>query len=239
MSIRVRLLLLIEVALSLLLGYQIMSNPATLVFCIIGGLALAWAAHLRSRGILRTAVLIFGGIATVVSVFVNPTAWWMVFIAAVAALFVGNRSLSTGGLLPWIRKQFVSVRTTEEVQHHDSRHAWFGDQVFGQSVFEWKDINVTLLTGDTIVDLGNTLLPKRDNVVMIRKGFGKTRLLVPIGVGIELNHSALVGQVNFAGRHADLRNETVRLFSDDYDVAPRRLRIVTSALIGDLEVVPV
>lgn len=239
MSFRARLFILVEVALALLLGYQIMSNPATLVFCVIGGLALAWGAHLRTRGLLRTLVLIFGGIATVVSVFVNPTAWWMVLIAAFVALFVGSKGVSKSGLFPWIRKQFVSVRSAEDTPKQDTRHAWFGDRVIGQSVFEWEDVNVTVLTGDTIVDLGNTLLPKRDNVVMIRKGFGKTRLLVPIGVGVELNHSALVGEVTFAGRHADLRNETVRLYSDDYDTAPRRLRIITSALIGDLEVVPV
>lgn len=240
MSLRVRIFLLIEAALFLLLAYKVISNPATLVFCILGVLSLCWAANVRRGRILRTPLMIFGAIAVIVSVFINPVAWWMLLVAVVVVLFAGSKTVSSGGLFPWIRKQFVSVRTTEDSGDRSAqRHQWIGDIAIGQSVYEWQDENISVLTGDTIIDLGNTILPKRENVVMIRKGFGKTRLLVPIGVGVELNHSALIGKVDFAGTEHTLRNETLHLYSDDYDTAPRKLRIITSALVGDLEVVPV
>lgn len=240
MSSRVRFFLIVESALLLMLAYQIISNPATLVFGILAVLALCWASNLRRGNFLKTPLLLFGAIALVVTVFINPTAWWMVMIAILAVLFAGRGSISSAGLIPWFRKQFVSVRTTGDGEKSASgRRPWFGDIVIGKSVFEWEDVNLSILTGDTIVDLGNTILPRRDNVMMIRKGFGKTRVLVPIGVGVELNHSALVGKVQFDGAEHVLRNETLHLYSDDYDGATRHLRIVTSALIGDLEVVPV
>ncbi|WP_196246256.1 cell wall-active antibiotics response protein LiaF [Lacticaseibacillus zhaodongensis] len=240
MSSRVRFFIIIEAALFLMLAYQIISNPATLVFSILAVLSLVWANSLHRGNFLKTPLLLFGTIALVVTVFINPTAWWMIMVAILAILFAGRGSISSSGLMPWFRKQFVSVRTTGDGDKGtDGRRPWFGDFVIGQSVFEWEDVNISILTGDTIVDLGNTILPRRDNVVMIRKGFGKTRVLVPIGVGIELNHSALVGKVDFGGAQHILRNETLHLYSDDYESAPRHLRIVTSAIIGDLEVVPV
>ncbi len=240
MSSKARVFVLIEAALALLLGYQIISNPPTLAFSIIGTLAICWANSLRRNNWLRTPLLIFGVIALVVTIFINPTVWWMLLLGIVATLSAGRRGFGALGVFPWFKKQFISIRSADDGSDHTAqRRPWFGDFVIGQSVFEWDDVNLTLLAGDTIVDLGNTILPKRDNVVMIRKGFGKTRLLVPIGVGIELNHSTLIGNVTFQGETHALRNESVRLFSDDYETASRHIRIVTSAFVGDVEVVPV
>ncbi|WP_127848702.1 cell wall-active antibiotics response protein LiaF [Lacticaseibacillus hulanensis] len=240
MSAKARVFVLIEAALALLLGYQIISNPPTLAFSILGALSVCWANSLRRKNWLRTPLFVFGIIALVVTIFINPTVWWMILIGIIAVLSTGRQGFGALGVFPWFKKQFISIRSAEEnADHSTQRRPWFGDFVVGQSVYEWDDVNLTLIAGDTIVDLGNTILPKRDNVVMIRKGFGKTRLLVPIGIGIELNHSALIGNVTFAGQTHPLRNETIRLFSDDYESAPRHIRIVTSAFIGDLEVVPV
>ena len=58
-----------------------------------------------------------------------------------------------------------------------------------------NDLNAIGLTGDINIEslgtplLGNTLLPKEDNIIIIRKGFGRTRILVPLGVAILLEHS--------------------------------------------------
>jgi predicted membrane protein len=240
MSSKARVFALIEAALALLLGYQIISNPPTLAFCILGTLSVCWANSLRKKNWMRTPLFVFGIIALVVTIFINPTVWWMLLVGVVAVLSAGRKGFGALGVFPWFKKQFISIRSTEDGGEHTAqKRPWFGDFVVGQSVYEWDDVNLTLVAGDTIVDLGNTILPKRDNVIMIRKGFGKTRILVPIGVGVELNHSALIGNVTFAGKTEPLRNETVRLFSDDYETAPRHIRIITSAFMGDLEVVPV
>ncbi|MGC3124522.1 cell wall-active antibiotics response protein LiaF, partial [Enterococcus faecalis] len=67
----------------------------------------------------------------------------------------------------------------------------------GNNIYESDDINIDLISGDTIIDLGNTLLPKVDNIIIIRKGFGRTRILVPLGVAFLLEHSTFYGTVRF------------------------------------------
>jgi predicted membrane protein len=116
---------------------------------------------------------------------------------------------------------------------------WIGNDRIGTQVFEWDDINVAILAGDTIVDLGNTLLPKEDSVVIVRKGFGRTRILVPYGIGILFEHATLYGKVDFDEDTQVLRNETIKIYSEDYDESPRRLKIVTNTLVGDVEVIRV
>jgi predicted membrane protein len=83
------------------------------------------------------------------------------------------------------------------------------------------------------------LLPKEDSIVIVRKGFGRTRILVPYGIGILFEHATLYGKVDFDEDTQVLRNETIKMYSEDYDESPRRLKIVTNTLVGDVEVIRV
>lgn len=117
------------------------------------------------------------------------------------------------------------------------KRKWFGNQRIGDTVYEWDDINMTIISGDTLVDLGNTLLPKEDNVILIRKAFGRTRLLVPVGIGVMIEHSALTGNVKLDNQVIKLKNDAVKVYSDDYSQTQRRLKVVSTTFVGDLEVI--
>lgn len=132
------------------------------------------------------------------------------------------------------------VETTDPTSHNGERkQSWIGNDRIGTQVFEWDDINVAILAGDTIVDLGNTLLPKEDSIVIVRKGFGRTRILVPYGIGILFEHATLYGKVEFDEETQVLRNETIKMYSEDYDESPRRLKSHHEYLSGDVEVIRV
>ena len=68
------------------------------------------------------------------------------------------------------------------------------------------------------------------------KGF---EILVPYGIGILFEHATLYGKVDFDEDTQVLRNETIKMYSEDYDESPRRLKIVTNTLVGDVEVIRV
>ncbi|MBC8845073.1 hypothetical protein IAI16_34355, partial [Escherichia coli] len=44
------------------------------------------------------------------------------------------------------------------------RNQWFGNQRILDVVYEWDDINIQTGIGDTILDLGNTVLPTGESV---------------------------------------------------------------------------
>lgn len=228
---------LIEAALFMILCYQIVTNPPVLVGVVFGAVALVIGTHVRFG---KTFWLTVGTICVVISVFVNPTVWIMLFMAACAGmhLFTGRGNANSR---PWARKQFLAVTTKEPQAKAGTHHKrpWFGDTTIGQTQFEWDDINMTVAAGDTIIDLGNTYLPKGDNAVVIRKGFGKTRVLVPVGIGVAIEHSAVIGTLSVNGEEIPLKNETMSYYSDDYDTATRRIHILTNVLVGDVEVLAV
>ncbi|MFD1393642.1 cell wall-active antibiotics response protein LiaF [Lacticaseibacillus jixianensis] len=236
MKRRWQLFWILEIALTMVLGYQIVTNPGSWISMLSGLLALL----IGVKGhFWRTFWLTLGAILVAVGLFINPTVWIILFVGLVGALLA--LSGKHGARLPWQQKHYMAVHVAAATAKAGTRqrHPWFGDETIGKDTYEWDDINLIVAAGDTIIDLGNTLLPQGDSTIVIRKGLGKTRVLVPVGVGVMVDHSALAGTLSVDGKESGLHNQTVRQYSDDYDTASRRLHILTNVLVGDLEVLSV
>ncbi|MGX7352834.1 hypothetical protein RU97_GL002662 [Enterococcus canis] len=238
-----RFFIIIESLLAIFGLWQLIHNPPLLIILVFGVMNLLYVAKKVHRTSFNQFQFILGLIAILVGLLSSPAVWAMIVFAV---LFVGLKGVEVSGVplfehAPWNRKKMVMVETTNHSPKGGKRYKrpWFANERIGTNIYEWDDININLLSGDTIIDLGNTLLPKQDSVIMIRKGFGRTRVLVPTGVAISLEHSTFLGSVGFDDERYQLRNESLRLYSNDYDTNPRRLRLVTNALIGDLEVIRV
>lgn len=106
-----------------------------------------------------------------------------------------------------------------------------------QMVFHWDDVNLQLLGGSTIIDLGNTIIPKRETHIVIQKIWGKTRIIVPSDVGLRLNISTFDGKVYFENESVHLNNENYQWKSQDYDERTRKINLILSTFVGNVEVI--
>ncbi len=119
------------------------------------------------------------------------------------------------------------------------RNQWFGNESYPQSdAYYFDDIDLIRISGNDTIDLSKVILRNQDNVVLIRKIYGPTKIVVPIDVSVSLTVSSIYGAVIFFDDPLyDLRNETIKLRSDDYDSSSRSVKIVINNLAGDTEVV--
>lgn len=106
-----------------------------------------------------------------------------------------------------------------------------------RTTYEWNDINIVYFGGNSIIDLGNTVVPVGEHVVMIRQFFGLTRLIIPRDIGLALNISLVTGRVIFESQAYDLTLDNFKWRSPDYNQASRKLKLVVSSVIGDVEVI--
>ena len=60
-----------------------------------------------------------------------------------------------------------------------------------------------------------------------------------MGVAVVLEHSTFYGNVRFEDEKYHLKNESLKLYSNDFDTNNRRLKIITNSLLGDVEVIRV
>ncbi|WP_414841924.1 cell wall-active antibiotics response protein LiaF [Enterococcus saccharolyticus] len=238
-----RFFFVVEALLFLLAVWQIINNTPLLILLGIGMLNVYLAVKRKKHLRTKNFQLIVGCLMILVSLLNSPALWLMIVFAI---LFIGLKGVEISGIdfskhSFWRKKQIIMVET-DEPQNHDGKkkkQQWFGNERIGNQVYEWDDINLSILSGDTIIDLGNTILPKNDNIVLVRKGFGRTRILIPTGIGVQLEHAAFIGSVTFEEKETELRNEVLTVVSSDYSTSPRRLKIVSNTLVGDLEVIRV
>jgi lia operon protein LiaF len=146
----------------------------------------------------------------------------------------------------WNRKKHPEVIQVEAIQPESKRqmikklpyiqNLLLGHQRVGKQVYELDDINIQCGFGDTVIDFGMTMLPMGETVVVIRGLAGNIQLLIPYDVEVSINHSVLAGKMKIFDNVEEGFNKNIIYHSKDYAEAPRKLKILTSIVIGDLEV---
>lgn len=116
---------------------------------------------------------------------------------------------------------------------------WLGaSQPLLNDSYAFDDVNIIRVSGSDTIDLTQVILAGCDNVIILRKVYGPTKILVPIDVAVSLNVSAIYGSVSFFdGTEYDLRNEALKLQEDAYISANRSVKIVVTLIAGKVEVV--
>lgn len=139
------------------------------------------------------------------------------------------------------RSQYNRVILDERpLEMNREKSQWFGNQEHSLDRYGFEDLNIIRLFGNDIVDLDETALVGRDNILVIRKTFGRTKIVVPIDVEVSLSAASLYGRVHFLGlSYWDLRNESLAISSPNYQDSHKRVKIVINCLFGDIEVVRV
>ena len=117
------------------------------------------------------------------------------------------------------------------------RNVWLGARQTPEHAYEWKDSTVQTGIGDTVIDLGSTVLPKQENVIIIRNLVGNVHVLVPYDVEISVHHSAIAGAAMILDYQEPIAfNRVLYIETPGYGQATQKVKIMTSMLVGDLEV---
>lgn len=113
----------------------------------------------------------------------------------------------------------------------------FGLAETPKQVYEWNNVNIQRCIGDTVIDLGNTILPKGEAYISVRWLLGNVKILVPYDAEVRVYHSLMAGRTDFFGEQSELIYNTSLAFqTEGYEEAVHKVTIITSVLIGDIEV---
>ncbi len=119
------------------------------------------------------------------------------------------------------------------------QNQWIGSKEYtGTDTYAFDDVNVLRLSGSDVIDLSRVLISGQENVILIRKLYGPTRIIVPRDVSVFLDVSCLYGTLQyFEAPSYDLRNATLKLGPDEENPANRRrVKVVMSIVAGYIEV---
>ncbi|WKA50417.1 cell wall-active antibiotics response protein LiaF [Planococcus liqunii] len=106
--------------------------------------------------------------------------------------------------------------------------------------YEWKDIHVQGFVGDLLVDVTQTVLPKKTSLISIRQGFGKIRIVVPYEIPVRIYYTTILGDAQFfTGEKKRIWNGTIHA-EDGYSpdgYSKTELIVSLSTWMGDVEVI--
>lgn len=239
-----RWLVIVIGILSLLMVYEVFNNYFSLFMFMIGVVSLL--LNSRTRRKQSNNLLVIGVVTIVVALFSSRIV--LAVLAVGLLVLIGENP----EIFRVIREVFsnkknlkkennffmVDFEETGKPESRIYRNRWIGeDSETEDDIYSWEDVNFTKLIGNTVFDLGNTILPKDSNVMLIRKGIGKTKILVPEGVAISLNISMLIGNVRVGGEEVELKNETFHWETKNYHENMRKVKLISNVLIGEVEVI--
>ena len=120
------------------------------------------------------------------------------------------------------------------------KNRWFGNlhHFSSYQTCRFDDINLFRLMGKDTIHLEHVILSNHDNVIILRKLVGTTRIIVPVDVEVSLSVNSLYGDLTFFDQpKRALRNEQFHQETRDYLKSPKSVKILLTTMVGDVEVV--
>ena len=166
-------------------------------------------------------------------IMLNPFVILAVFMALIYSLFL---------LYPMMNqeKEDTNLIFEEVVTVKREKNRWFGNlhHFSSYQTCRFDDINLFRLMGKDTIHLEHVILSNHDNVIILRKLVGTTRIIVPVDVEVSLSVNSLYGDLTFFDQSKRaLRNEQFHQETRDYLKSPKSVKILLTTMVGDVEVV--
>ena len=166
-------------------------------------------------------------------IMLNPFVIMAIFVALIYSLFL---------LYPMMNQEREETNLVFEdvVTVKKEKNRWFGNlhHFSSYQTCRFDDINLFRLMGKDTIHLEHVILNNHDNVIILRKLVGTTRIIVPVDVEVSLSVNSLYGDLTFFDQpKRSLRNEQFHQETRDYLKSPKSVKILLTTMVGDVEVV--
>jgi lia operon protein LiaF len=129
---------------------------------------------------------------------------------------------------------FMSRYSLHSPQH---KHSLIGNLFLTGSRWELQDMNVWHGIGDVKIDLSRAYIPDGETVIIINGWIGDVDIYVPYDLDISLTASINFGDIDVFGNKQGGINRSMTLATSGYPDSSKRVRLVVSLLIGDIDVI--
>ena len=166
-------------------------------------------------------------------IMLNPFVILAIFVALIYSLFLLYPMMSQ-------EREETNLVFEDVVTVKKEKNRWFGNlhHFSSYQTCRFDDINLFRLMGKDTIHLEHVILSNHDNVIILRKLVGTTRIIVPVDVEVSLSVNSLYGDLIFFDQpKRALRNEQFHQETRDYLKSPKSVKILLTTMIGDVEVV--
>ncbi|WP_020060188.1 cell wall-active antibiotics response protein LiaF [Bacillus sp. 123MFChir2] len=212
-------------------------EPGALIFAFI---MIMFGRHYRkkNRYVRGNVCLFVGGLVFLFFLF-SSAAFVLVLFACLA--FIGYQLMQgqqkTKAVQVEIKeKEYINEEKPIYRTEPYIKNIMVGNVRIMDHIYELEDVNIQYGVGDVEIDLTTAMIPEGETVIVIRGVIGNIRLYVPYDIELSLNHSVIVGRILLPSHEETGFNRNVKFRTEQYKEAPRRIKIISSLIVGDTEV---
>ena len=118
----------------------------------------------------------------------------------------------------------------------ESRSSLFGDFHLTSGRFELRNLQIWQGVGDVKIDLSRALLPEAETFLVINGWVGDVTVYVPVDLSVSVAAEVTIGDIEALGHRQGGINRRVMMKSRNYDDAVRKVNIIVSLIVGDIDV---
>ncbi|WP_216829400.1 cell wall-active antibiotics response protein LiaF [Alkalihalobacterium elongatum] len=116
------------------------------------------------------------------------------------------------------------------------RSTLIGDFRLLSDRYELQDMNIRNGIGDIKIDLSKAIIAEGETVIIIHGWIGDIDIYVPYDLDLSVQAMVTVGDLDILDSRQSGINRNIAIATKDYKQAPRRVKLVLSLLIGDIDV---
>lgn len=151
-------------------------------------------------------------------------------IVAGVIIFIGYQMLKQDD------KRHVGDEAESTYQTSNVKKFFIGEVHYTRSRFELEDLTIQHGIGDVKIDLTKAIIQDGETVVMINGWIGDIDIFVPYDLPVSVDVSVVLGDLEVFGKKEGGVNPQISIQTNGYNEAPKKVKLVLSLLIGDIDV---
>ncbi|WP_158211658.1 cell wall-active antibiotics response protein LiaF [Alkalihalobacterium alkalinitrilicum] len=116
------------------------------------------------------------------------------------------------------------------------RSALIGDFRLLSDRYELQDMNIRNGIGDIKIDLSKAIIPEGETVIIIHGWIGDIDVYAPYDLDLSVQAMVTIGDLDILDSRQSGINRNIAIATKEYKQAPRRVKLVLSLFIGDIDV---
>lgn len=117
------------------------------------------------------------------------------------------------------------------------KQSLIGNLYLTGSRWELKDMNIWHGIGDVKIDLSRALIHDGETVIMISGWIGDIDLYIPYDLDVSFMAHVNIGDIDVFGNKQGGLNRSVSLTTSGYHHANKKVRIIVTLLVGDIDMI--
>lgn len=206
----------------------------TLFFLVLVAVGIK---QLKDKNTALGFILLVIGAGGLIFSFISSTSF--ILVISVILIYHGSQLFMSTG-----HKSQVTLKTKDSEFVNETvieTSPYFKNKLFGQyrdvdKEYPLEDIDIQVGFGDIAIDITDNIIPVGETVILIRGFVGSVYLNIPSDVGVCVQMSLLAGRTKLFNESKSAINSTKKYQSANYKNELRKIKIVTSLVIGDMEV---